>query len=78
MKNVFDIAENYIKNESILECLMYIGEKNFKDLKIQLYKHINTRKYINIDKEGNFYEYDRNNNSYVIIAKEKSILNLLS
>ena len=40
---------------------------------IQLYKHIVTRKYINIDLEGTCWSYDFNSNSYFQVPSNIAI-----
>lgn len=77
MENVFEVAEKYINDENILEYLMYMGEKIIGNKHIYLYKHIDTRKYINIDEEGNFYKYNCYSKEYIGITKEIAILDLL-
>lgn len=68
---MFDNAVMFIPS-FICKYLMYIGTKN----NISLYKHIETRRYINVDKNGNFYRF--NNSIYELISKEEAIRHVLS
>ena len=81
MDNYFKVAEEYIKDKNILEYLMYMGSKkicyNNKQITIYLYKHYNTRKYINISNTGLFFGYNINN-YYCEISKKQAIEYLLS
>jgi len=61
----------------------YIPKEYWKDLMfmgysddISLYKHCNTRRYVNVDKEGNFYLY--NGNTYDKVEKEFALEYLIS
>ena len=53
--------------------VMYMGTT---DNGIDLYKHVDTRRYINIDDNGNFYIY--NVEGYLKVDKEKAINYVLS
>ncbi|MBY6838803.1 hypothetical protein [Clostridium botulinum] len=52
------------------EDLMYMGETDG----ISLYKHYDTRNYINVDYNGHFYKY--HNDKYIRIDKDTAIYNL--
>ena len=64
--SVFSI-DKVIENECAQ--YMYMGAIG----NIQLYKHIVTRKYINIDLEGTCWSYDFNSNSYFQVPSNIAI-----
>ena len=45
---------------------------------IYLYKNYNTRKYINVDENGNCFSYNREQYMYTSISKEEAIKHVLS
>jgi hypothetical protein len=77
-------------DEKILENFMFMGTGlTKKGVKIYLYKHQDTRRYINLDSKGQTYEYvsntkvvndnvDMSKEDYVPITKAKAIKNVLS
>lgn len=67
---MFAPLEKYTPEE-IWDSMMFMG--TYED--IYLYKHCDTRQYINIDKEGNFYNYVRVP-SYIKIDKKTALDNL--
>ncbi len=77
---MWEPLENLFKDD-LDKCgeFMFMGTtKNFtmnRDCRkdIHLYKHINTRRYINIDSKGKFYDYDSVTNSYIKINKDCAI-----
>lgn len=71
INNGFSLMYKYIPEE-YWKALMYMGKRDG----ITLYKHCNTRMYINVDKEGKFYRY--NGNSYGVIKKEDAISHMIS
>ena len=54
-KEMFEPMKKYIPEE-FWDYLMYMGNSG-EDNKIYLYKHVDTRHYINLDKNGKFYLY---------------------
>ena len=58
--------------EQYWKALMYMGKQDG----ITLYKHCNTRMYINVDKDGRFYKY--NGKGYDEIGKDDTISHMLS
>lgn len=54
-KEMFEPMKKYIPEE-FWNDLMYMGNSG-EDNKIYLYKHVDTRHYINLDKNGKFYLY---------------------
>jgi|2_EtaG_2_1085320.scaffolds.fasta_scaffold02335_9 hypothetical protein len=43
------------------------------DREIQLYKHINTRRYLNMDADGNFYTYDSHSGEYEKVQRQAAV-----
>lgn len=69
--DVFYLMEKFIPN-NLWDYLMFMDWKD----NITLYKHCNTRHYINVDKEGNFYKF--NNGRYEKISKDNALEYLVS
>lgn len=67
----FQNLEKYT-DKKIWDDIMYMGCIG----NINLYKHCDTRHYINIDNEGKFYKY--NGTGYDEISKEQAMNYLLS
>lgn len=70
-QNVFEVMEKYLPKE-YWDDMMFMGEKD----NIYLYKHYMTRRYANIDSEGNFYIY--NGNGYSLVDKTTAVKHLIS
>lgn len=69
--NIWEIMETYIPSK-VWDDLIYIGRKG----DITLYKHIDSRRYINIDSQGKCYSYTTN--GYVEVDFDKALNHLLS
>lgn len=52
--------------------VMYMGQGHI-DKHVYLYKHMDSRRYINIDEDGNFYKYNCSTDRYTIIDKETAL-----
>jgi hypothetical protein len=57
--------------EEMWDSMMYMGSQG----KIDLYKHCDTRNYLNIDDAGSFYRYD--GEQYQPITKEQALENVM-
>lgn len=68
----FENLEKYAPKE-IWDYMMYMGSVG----DICLYKHNWTRKYINIDSNGNFYYYG-DDDKYHLTSKEYALLDVIS
>lgn len=67
----FYLMEKYIP-KNYWDDLMFMGYSN----SIALYKHCDTRRYINIDSEGNFYIYK--DNTYYKVEKDYAVRCMMS
>lgn len=82
LEEFFNHNPKVLKNFRIMgiaSCKMWIkGEK--VDKVIYLYKHIDTRRYINIDNYGNCYKFDflKDQSYYNPISKEEAIKHVFS
>ena len=61
--------EKLFKDDDKCAEFMFMGTRD----DIHLYKHINTRRYINIDDKGKFYIYTPTINDYLPIDKNAAI-----
>lgn len=68
---VFIPLDKYVDNKEAKR-VMYMANSGPNN-EIYLYKHVDTRHYINIDMEGNFYRYDSINDKYIKIPKVLAI-----
>lgn len=79
-EKVFEPLEKYVPTlYNSVDCwkVMYMynsGENN----KIYAYKHVDTRHYIFIDEEGNFYDYNSYYNEYYEVDKVLALNYLVS
>ena len=71
VNNPFCLMQQFIP-EQYWKALMYMGKQDG----ITLYKHCNTRMYINVDKDGRFYKY--NGKGYDEIGKDDAISHMCS
>jgi len=75
-KEKWERLEKFFNNDASILCqFMYIGTAKVDDEKVlHLYKHIDTRRYINLDKEGECYKFDfmKRDNEYVPVSKEEA------
>lgn len=46
------------------------------DLRLTHYKHVDTRRYLNIDEDGRFHAYD--NGRYVAVSKEAAMAHVFA
>lgn len=51
---------------------MYMGTRDAGDTQIFLYKHINNRRYLNVDAAGNYYKYNAQTNNYDPCTQEEA------
>ena len=77
IKMQFPETPNWIPLEKALsaeQCgdFMYMGRAVYDGKEIELYKHVYTRRYLNIDSQGNFYCFT--GSAYSLAGKESSIL----
>lgn len=67
-------AVNWAPLERVLtagECACFMNMGRNADVGMNHYKHVSTRRYLNIDDDGGFHKYD--NGEYVPISKEAAL-----
>ena len=70
--NNFDNLEKYTP-KAIWDSMMFMG---IGENRLSLYKHCDTRKYINISDDGKFYKFE--NNKYIEITEVEAMWRLLN
>lgn len=67
--------ELVVSDEDRREDFMFIGTFVAFDVRIELYKHRLSRRYLNVDSAGDCYSYScsANNNPYTIISREDAL-----
>lgn len=68
---IFKPLEKYVDEGK--EQFMFMGIVKQNEKEIYLYKNSNTRRYLNIDTEGNFYWYNSRNSSYYLVDSYQAI-----
>ena len=68
--NPWEAAEKHL-DKKLLRDLMFMGIVKQDGKEIYLYKHVNTRRYINIDERGQTYSHD--SGEYTLITRKNAV-----